>query len=137
MTPKMIGTLEAEVIAEMLAEFPDTPVTMSSQPISPTAALYAVFHVIASDEALPVGMGKTARSRNVGVVQLDVLGPRDMGAGPTGDIAYHIGQFLKRREILVAGEGLIVMKDPTIRDFGVNNEEHRYVMRCPYRYDFS
>lgn len=137
MTPKMIGTLEAAVITEMGTSFPSVPVITSGQAVPSAVSMYTIFRVIPSDESIPVGMGATARSRNVGVLQLDVLGPKDVGAGPTGDIAEHIGRFLRRRDIEVLGEGLIVTKDHSCVDFGTVKEEHRYIMRCPYRYDYA
>lgn len=137
MTPRMIGTTEASVLAYMQAQHPLISILMSGQSIPSKSSLYVRFYVIPSGETVPVGLGKNAKARNVGIIQIDVRGPTDKGAGPTGDIAWDLAKFLSRKDITVVGEGLITLKDGTVVDMGERGEEHWQVTRVPYRYDFT
>lgn len=137
MTPKMISAAEAYAIAVIFAEYPTIPVVVSGQAVPTKAHLYIRFWVIPSEEVFPLGLGASAKSRNVGLVQVDVYGPKDKGAGETGDIAAFIARQFKRRPVEVANEGWIVFKDAGVKDFGDSGEEHRQIVRVPYRYDFT
>lgn len=137
MTPKMIGTVEAVLIAYLQANHPTTSLLMSGQSVPNRSSLYVKFFVIAASDTMPIGLGLTAKSRNVGVIQIDVRGPTDKGAGPTGDLAWELSKFFARKEITVASEGLVTLKEPSVVDMGERGEEHWQVGRVPYRYDFS
>lgn len=137
MTPAMISACEAFAIEVMQTLFPGVPIIMSGQAVPKEASTYARFWVIPSDETLQMALSGDAKSRNVGLVQADVYGPKDQGAGPTGDIAFAIAKEFRRRPLVVGEEGTVVFKDPSVKDMGDSEEEHRQMMRIPYRYDFT
>jgi Bacteriophage related domain of unknown function len=137
MTPKMISAAEAHALAVIGAQYPDIPVIMSGQAVPAKKHVYIRFWVIPSEEVIPTGLGIGAKSRNVGIVQADVYGPKDKGSGETGDIAHFIGKQFKRLPVEVPNEGWIVFKDAGVRDMGSAGEEYRQCVRVPYRYDFS
>lgn len=137
MTPNMISACETAVITMIANQLPLIPVYMSGQAIPATASIYAKFFVIPSDDSTPVGLGITARTRNVGILQVTVVGPKDMGAGPTSDIANVFRAWLTRRTIEVPSEGFVILKDATMRDLGNVKEEHKYTVRCGYRFDLQ
>lgn len=137
MTPNMISACESHAITTMWNLFPDVPILMSGQPVPSAAKKYVRFWVLASEEVLPVSIGGESKSRNVGVIQADVYGPKDEGAGPTGDIAFALGKAFHRLPVEVHGEGWAVFKDAGVKDMGDDKEEHRQMMRVPYRFDFK
>ena len=98
MTPKMIGTIEASLIAYLQANHPNTSLLMSGQSVPNKSSLYVKFFVIASGDTVPISLGVQAKSRNVGIIQIDVRGPTDKGAGPTGDLAWELAKFFARKE---------------------------------------
>lgn len=136
MTPTMISTAEALFKTNVESVFPALAYAYSGE-ANPDTSLYARFWVLTSDETLPVGFGQTARNRNVGVVQIDVLGPKDRGAGETGDIAYAMGKWFARSEVVAGVEGKITFKEATIKDWGTVGEAHRQTVSIPYWYDFQ
>lgn len=137
MTPKMIGTIEASIIAYLQANHPTTTLLMSGQAVPNRSSLYVKFFVIASADTTQITLGTQAKSRNVGIIQIDVRGPTDKGAGPTGDLAWELAKFISRKEFTVPAEGLITLKDPSVVDMGERGEEHWQLGRIPYRYDFN
>lgn len=137
MTPEMIAACETLAIAAMADANPRVTVYFSNQAIPPDAQTYARFWVIPSDEVFPVGMGLDARSRNVGLVQIDVYGPKDVGAGGTRAIADEMKKHFHRKQLPVGTQGAVVFKDAASKDMGTEGEEHRYLVRIPYRYDFE
>jgi hypothetical protein len=137
MTPAMVSACEQFILTTIASAYPTLPVYMSGQPIKGNIPVYARFWVIASDESVPVGFGIDARSRNVGIIQVDVMGPKDQGAGETADIAKTFRDALHRLPIEVPGEGWVILKDATIKDIGDVGEEHRQMVRVPYRFDIA
>ncbi len=136
MTPTMISTTETFFQSNMDAAYPAIPVAYSGQN-SPDEPLYVRFWVIASNETFPAGMGLTAKSRNVGIIQIDVMGPKDGGAGQTGDLIWEMSNWFKRQQMNAGTEGAITFKEPTIKDWGPAGEQHRQTGSIPYVYDFS
>lgn len=133
MTPNMISACEQLILAEVT----DVPVYMSGQPRKANVPVYVNFYVLSSDEAVPVALGISARSRNVGILQATVVGPKDRGAGETSQIAKSIRDLLHRRPIEVPGEGWVICKDATAVDRGTVGEEHIQIVKVPYRFDIS
>lgn len=137
MTPNMISACEAHIINMMQVQFPNVPVIMSGQSVSADYSSYVRFWVMPSDETFQMGVSNTSKSRNVGLVQADVYGPKDQGAGPTGDVAHAIAKLFHRLPLEVSDEGWVVFRDSSVKDMGDSEEEHRQMMRVPYKYDFD
>lgn len=135
MTPTMISTAEMKFKTHIDSVYPNLPYAFSGE-ANPDESLYARFWVITSDETVPVGMGATAKNRNVGIIQIDVLGPKDRGAGETGDIAAAMGKWFARSDVAAGVEGKITFKEATIKDWGTVGEQHRQTVSIPYWYDF-
>ena len=70
MTPLMVSTCERH-IGEYLAGI-HTPVYFKGQDISAKASFYVRFFVVSSADTLPIGMGETAKKRNVGLLQANI-----------------------------------------------------------------
>jgi hypothetical protein len=66
-----------------------------------------------------------------------VYGPKDRGAGETGDIAFFLAKQFRRHTLPAGEEGTVVFKDAGVKDMNNDGEEHRQMMRVPYRYDFK
>ena len=138
MTPNMLSAVESFAISEMAAQYPDIPVLPSGVAVPRSASIYVRIWVISSDETVQVAFGNTARSRNVGIVQCDVYGPKDKGAGPTGAVAQYLAKKLTRWTTdVVEDQGYLTLKDASVVDMGDDAEEHRQTVRVGYRYDFS
>lgn len=137
MTPAMISACERHILTEMATALPSIPVIMSGQAVPADASVYVRFWVIPSEDVMPIALGGEVNSRNVGLVQASVYGPKDRGAGETGDIAHTTRQMFHRYPLQVGSEGLVVFKDAGVKDMGDMEEEHMQIMRCPYRYDFK
>lgn len=137
MTPTMISTCEAFIIDKVRDAYPNVPLVMSGQAVPSKTSVYIRLYVLASDEVLPMSLGIEANSRNVGLIQADVYGPKDRGAGETGDIAFFLAKQFRRKTLFAGEEGTIVFRDAAVKDMGDDEEEHRQSMRVPYRYDFK
>ncbi|AWY09163.1 hypothetical protein vBRpoSV10_41 [Ruegeria phage vB_RpoS-V10] len=137
MTPNMISAVEAFALTVMAGPYSSIPCIMSGQAVPEKAKTYVRFWVIPSEDVMPIGLGEDAKSRNVGIVQVDVYGPKDKGAGQTGNIAEYIRKQFHRLPLAVGSEGWVVFKDAGVKDMGDLGEEHRQMMRVPYRYDFK
>lgn len=136
MTPAMISACETHALNEMASKYPGVPVFMSGQAVPKEVSLYVRFWVIPSEEVMQMSISDDAKSRNVGIVQADVYGPKDKGAGETGNIAFALAQSFRRAPVEVPGEGWIVFKDAGVKDMNEVEESHRQMMRVPYRFDF-
>ena len=135
MTPLMISDAETLFATQMAAQQPNVPLRFSNTPIPNTQAVYAELFIIAGD-TFPINLGITAKSRNVGMVQISVVGPKDAGAGATGAVAQIAGRIFRRKTRTVGVEGQVVYKDPSYMDMGWVGGKHMYVAKIPYRYDF-
>jgi hypothetical protein len=132
----MISAVEAFFLNAMQAEYPSGwAFYMSGQAVKALTPRYMRLWVIPSDEAMPLGLGADVRSRNVGIIQVDIYGPKDRGAGETGIPCMFARNLFHRLPLEVPGEGWVVFKDAAIKDMGDAGEEHRQMMRVPYRYD--
>lgn len=136
MTPLMISDAETHFTARMLAQYPTMPIMFANQQIPNTTGLYAALYVIAGD-TFPINLGITAKSRNVGEIQMHVMGPKDRGAGETGDVALYMGRIFRRQVRVIGLEGQVTYKDPSYMDAGVVRGKQTYIARIPYRYDFQ
>ena len=137
MTPNFIRYTESRFNTEFVALYPNVPIFFSNVPVPNTVDTFVSFHIMASEDTLPINVGQEAKSRNVGLVQVDVFAPKDQGAGEAYEIAYACGHIFKRQSWIIGSEGLAVFKDFSIQDRGEVRGRHKHMMRIPYRYDFS
>ncbi|WNL50648.1 hypothetical protein RPALISO_59 [Ruegeria phage RpAliso] len=136
MTPNMISACERHVGTYMQQLHPDVPVVFTGQAVPKHAPIYVRFYVVPSEEVVQMSLGPQAKSRNVGLVHAAVIGPKDEGAGDTGEIAEHIRIMFHRVPLEVSGEGWVKFKDGGVVDAGDKEEEHMVITRVPYEYDF-
>lgn len=137
MTPNFIRFVETRFQDNFSLLYPAVPISFSNVPVLKKIDTFVSLHVLASEDTMPINIGHEAKSRNVGIIQVDVYTPKDQGAGEAYEIAYASGNIFKRRSISVGTEGLVVFKDPSIQDRGEVRGRHKHMMRVPYRYDFS
>jgi hypothetical protein len=134
MTPAMISACE-----RLVGEDVDgivVPVFFKGQEVPANVSSYVRFFVLPSEDTVPIGIGETAKSRNIGIVQANVYGPRSKGGGPTHRIATVIWKALSRLQMEVLGEGAIFFKEGSVLDMDITGEEYLHITRVPYRYDF-
>lgn len=137
MTPKMVSTLESMFSAYMASNYPGMLTIYRNQNVPEKVSVYTLFHVVADDLVIPTGLGIEARSRCVGIVQVDIIVPSGGGAGYAGDFVHDIGQLFKRRQVEVLGEGLVTFKDPATKTGRGTETQYREIVKVPYYYDFS
>lgn len=137
MTPTFLSEVEALFSNYMTANQAAIPFYFENSKVPTDLDIYAVLHILPSEDVLPINVGINAKSRNVGLIQVDVYGPKDTGAGATQTLAYQIGKAFKRVNLLVATEGHAVFKDPSVQSRGEVRGRHKEQMRVPYRYDFK
>jgi hypothetical protein len=137
MTPDFIKFCETRFSSEFPVVHAGVPMLFSNVPVSDSVDTFVVFHVMASEDTMPINLGHEAKSRNVGLIQVDVFTPKDTGAGEAYTMAYNAGMIFKRRDLAVGTEGLVVFKDPSVQDRGEVRGRHKHMMRIPYRYDFK
>lgn len=137
MTPAFLSTVEELFTVYMTANHPTVPFYFTNSAVPEELGTYAVLHVLASEDVLPINVGINAKSRNVGVIQVDVYTPKETGGGVGNTLAYQIGRLFKRQNVNVGTEGHIVFKDSAVQDRGEVRGRHKEQMRCPYRYDFQ
>ena len=138
MTPNFHTEVESFFAAYMAANHAGVPFYFDNSKVPKNQEIYVVFHALPSEDVLPINLGITSKSRNVGLIQVDVFGPKDVGAGSANTLAYNIGRAFKRRQLtIVADNGHLVFKDPSIQPRGPVQGKHKEQMRVPYRYDFQ
>ncbi|MEE9310996.1 MAG: phage tail terminator-like protein, partial [Planctomycetota bacterium] len=137
MTPTFLSEVEALFSNYMVANQAAIPFYFENSKVPIDLDIYAVLHILPSEDVLPINVGINAKSRNVGLIQVDVYGPKDTGAVATQTLAYQIGKAFKRVNLLVATEGHAVFKDPSVQSRGEVRGRHKEQMRVPYRYDFK
>lgn len=137
MTPEFIRFVETRFQTEFPLVHPGIPMLFSNVPVAKTVDTFVCLHVLASEDTMPINLGRLAKSRNVGLIQVDVFTPKDQGAGEAYQMAYDAGMIFKRQDLNVGSEGLVVFKDPAIQDRGEVRGRHKHMMRVPYRYDFQ
>jgi hypothetical protein len=135
MTPKFVAAVEAHFITQMTANFAAIPLFFENVPDPETVDVYAVLHVVSGD-TFPGGIQKNSRSRNVGIIQIDVYTPKDQGAGEGRSVAFAAGNYFKRLRLTVPGEGEAVIKEPTVVGRGIVRGRHKQMATIPYYYDF-
>ena len=135
MTPAMVSTCE-KLVGEDIDGL-TVPVFFKGQEVPANVSTYVRFFVLPSDDSVPLGLGETAKSRNIGIVQASVYGPRGKGGGNTHRIATVIWKALARRQVEVMGEGAITFKEGAVLDMDITGEEYLHITRVPYRYDYN
>lgn len=113
------------------------PYYFSNVPVSENIERYAVMHVLASEDALPINLGRKAKARNVGVIQIDVYTPKDTGNREGKEMAWKLAKHFRRLELPVDTEGSVTFRDPTVQDRGEVRNRHKEMVSAPYRYDFD
>jgi hypothetical protein len=138
MTPDFTAAIETYFRDGMQAKYgADLPLYYSNVPVPDHVETFAVIHVLASDNVLPIHLGETARSRNNGIVQIDVYTPKDEGAGDGKRIAHFAAKLFKRVGFNVTSEGFVRFRDPAIQDRGEVRGRHKEMVTISYRYDFN
>lgn len=137
MTPTFNSTVESFFDAYMQANQPSIPFYFTNSDVPEDLGIFVVFHILASEDVLPINLGIDAKSRNPGLIQIDVYAPKGVGGGPSNTLAYNIGRAFKRLVLPVATEGYVTFKDPSVQDRGEIRGRHKEQVRVPYRYDFS
>lgn len=137
MTPLFSSYVEGLWQAGMQTDYPAIPIYFDNSDAPENAnEQYAVIHIMASEDTMPINLGINAKSRNVGVIQVDSFTPVDIGPGPAQEIARYAGLLFKRRVAPVATEGTVTFKDYSVTSRGQMAGKFKYMMRIPYRYDF-
>ena len=138
MTPNFLSAIEEFFVNYMTANHPGVPYFFDNSKATKEQAIHAVLHVLPSEDVIPINLGITSKSRNVGLIQVDVYGPKDEGSGPTNTLAYQIGRAFKRQQLTIVSEdGHCVLKDHSVQSRGEVRGKHKEQMRIPYRYDFK
>lgn len=138
MTPNFHAEVETFFSNYMTVNHVGVPFYFDNSKVPKNQEIYVVFHALPSEDVLPITVGINAKSRNVGLIQVDVFGPKDVGAGSANKLAYDIGRAFKRRQItIVSDNGNLVFKDPAVVPRGPVQGKHKEQMRVPYRYDFQ
>lgn len=136
MTPKMISAVEAAALTYINSTWAAYKLYMNDTPIPANSTKYSRIWVIASDSTTPMELGR-GKSRNVGIIQLDVFDAPDIGSGPTGDVAMGFIKAFSRKDILIPLEsGNLVLGDGTYRSSSKEGEYSKGIASIPYRYDF-
>lgn len=138
MTPDFASHVETLWQAFMQANHPAVSIFFSNAD-APENDLtnYAVIHIMASEDTVPINTGINAKSRNVGVIQVDSFSPIDVGPGAAHAVADACGLLFKRRVDSVTSEGTVTFKDYSAVSRGQIGGKYKYMMRIPYRYDFK
>ena len=136
MTPDFVAAVEQKFATDMGTTFAGVPLVFDNTPQTDTVETYAVLNVVAG-ETFPCGIVEDGKSRNVGLIQIEVFTPKDTGAGEARLKAYTIGKFFRRLNLSVTSEGHAVFKEPMITSQGVVRGRHSQLVRVPYYYDFD
>jgi len=137
MTPTFFATLEGDFASIMRSLYPGIPFYFENVEVDSKVPTFVVFHIMASEDALPINFGRNAKSRNVGVLQIDVFTPKGTGAGRGREMAWKVAQRLTRRDISCGEEGLVTTKDAAVQARGFQRGRDKQMASIPYRYDFN
>lgn len=135
MTPLMVSDAQQLFEAQIELLYPGIKVYFDNTDVKDTKDYYAVFHVLAGD-TYPITLGINGKSRNVGLVQIDIVGPTDKGRGEAFKRAFAAGKIFRRKTRSIATEGQVTYKDPSVSSIGEVRGKHMEMARIPYRYDF-
>lgn len=136
MTPQMISACEAAA-QDAVRALPGWKLLFPGQSVPANTHTYIRVHVVASEDTFPIGIGRSAKKRNVGLLQFTVVTRGNRGAGEGGDAANVLWRAFTRRDIEVGSEGWITLKEGSQRDMGERGEEYIHIVRVPYNYDFA
>lgn len=137
MTPTFLSGVETYFSTYMQANHAGINFYFENSAVPEDLDTYAVLHILPSEDVLPINLGISSKSRNVGLIQVDVYTPKDTGAGVGNSLAAAIGRSFKRKTMNMGTEGFAVFKDPSVQSRGNVRGRHKEQMRCPYRYDFE
>ena len=138
MTPKFKYEMEKRFMDYMTPQYGTTvPLYFSNDDVPAGVYTYAVLHVMASENVIPINLGQYAKSRNAGVLQIDVFTPKDTGSVRGATIAVFAASIFNRQTIGVPDEGTAVMKDGAVQDRGEVLGLHKQMVSVGYRYDFT
>ncbi len=136
MTNAFQAFVEGRLFTLLGTAYPGLDIRAAGQEPS-QAATAVVVQVLASDESYPTHLGRAAKSRNVGIVQVDVYFPPDQGDGPGTALAEDAAALFTRLDAPVAGEGRVRFKDGTVSPRGEMNGKRKVRARIPYEYDYT
>ena len=135
MTDAFISYIENRFFTIMSAEHPEVELMFSNMDL-PESDTFSELRVLASEDTRPVAVGIEARSRNVGLVQIDIFTPKDIGAGRGRRLAKFAASMFHRHNRQIADEGYATFRDAAIVDKGEARGRNKHQVRIPYRYDF-
>lgn len=136
MTPLMVSDAQQLFMTRLNVLYPGMPIFFENTDLKDQTGYYAVLHVLAGD-TLPINLGITAKSRNVGLIQIDIVGPLDKGRGEAFRRAHDAGRIFRRQVRTIDVEGQVTYKDPSVTSVGEVRGKHMEMARIPYRYDFT
>lgn len=136
MTPLMVSDAQVLFTDRMAVLYPGMPLVFENTNVADLTGYYAVFHVMPG-ESMPLCLGVNAKSRNVGMIQIDVVGPLEKGRKEAFNRAYAAGRIFRRQVRTIGVEGQVTYKDPYTRSMGEQNGKHVEMTRIEYRYDYS
>lgn len=136
MTPQMISFCE-RLVGDYVNFQTPYKIIFAGQDIPSDATIYVRFHVVASKDTQPIGIGKNVKRRNVGVLKATIHGPKGHGAGEIGDLAFDLWKKLHGEDYAVGVEGKLTTKEGGFINLGTQGEEIVYVTDVPYEYDFD
>lgn len=136
MTPDFVAAVETHFTTNMGTSFPGVPLVYDNSVQPDTVEVYVSINVIAGD-TFPCGIVEDSKSRNVGILQVEVFTQKDTGAGEARSKAYAIGKFFRRLNLSVTSEGFAVFKEPMVNSQGTVRGRHSHLVRIGYYYDFD
>jgi Bacteriophage related domain of unknown function len=114
----MRAYVETRVKNLMAANYPTTPIQYDNVPfIQPKSEHYIAIHIL-DGESFQANLGNSFRERHPGVLQIDVLAPRDMGTKLQNQIAKTIGTAFTALNDRLSDGASVVFRTPSYPDLG-------------------
>lgn len=137
MTPSFHAAVEQHYKTNMAANDPTVALHYENVPVpEDVSKTFSEIFVIAGD-TFQNCIDQNSKSRNVGIVHINVFTPKDQGAGEGRNIAHRIGKSFRRLNLVVGVEGVAVFREPTVKTRGEVRGMHKEVVTIPYHYDFT
>lgn len=115
----------------MNANYPSVPVKYSNVPWRQPETEWVDIHVL-DGKAFAAELGRVAVDRHVGLLQVDVLVPRNTGTSAAFQLIEAICNIWRKVDVSLSDNAVVKFRIPEFHDMGENGGFYRVCGRVPY-----
>lgn len=122
---------ESSLATYMAASYPGVPVKFPNVPWQQPETTWVDIHVL-DGKSFPAELGVVAVDRHVGLVQVDVLIPRNQGTAVAIAMVEAICTQWRKQHVTLSDNAVLRFRVPEYHDLGENGGFYRMCGRVPY-----